>query len=100
MNNKTNLRTLFFSIVLLLTFYVDTQAQDKIIHDAEYYILKAQHGDKWEQQDQEIQKKLADLEKKHGSKPNIVHIMWDDSAVGEIGVPQNQAARGFKTQYE
>ena len=69
----------------------------EIVHDAEYYILKARHGETWAKQDSEIQTKLAALEKKHGRKPNIVHIMWDDTAVGEIGVPQNQAARGFKT---
>lgn len=68
-----------------------------IVHDAEYYILKAQHGETWAKQDNEIAAKLAALEKKHGTKPNIVHIMWDDTAVGEIGVAQNQAARGFKT---
>ncbi|MDX2493647.1 MAG: sulfatase-like hydrolase/transferase [Desulfuromusa sp.] len=69
----------------------------EIIHDAEYYILKAQHGEKWEKQDKDLNAKLEALRKKHGKPPNIVHIMWDDTAVGEIGVPQNQANRGFKT---
>ena len=45
----------------------------------------------------EIEKKLAALKAKHGTTPNIIHIMWDDTAVGEIGVPHNQANRGFKT---
>jgi arylsulfatase len=91
---KTPLIVLIFLIIGCCTQTINAQ---KIIHDAEYYILKAQHGDKWAEQDKEIQKKLADLEKKHGRKPNIVHIMWDDTAVGEIGVPQIQATRGFKT---
>ena len=92
------LKNTFILIIGLMLFSTITlSAQDKIVHDAEYYILKAQHGEEWEKQDKEIQKKLADLEKKHGSKPNIIHIMWDDAAVGEIGVPQNQAARGFTT---
>lgn len=86
---------LFAGVLLLLSTL--THAQDKIVHDAEYYILKAQHGDEWAKQDKEIQKKLTALEKKHGSKPNIIHVMWDDTAVGEIGVPQIQATRGFKT---
>ncbi len=86
-----------FAIGLFFLGLVTIQAQDKIVHDAEYYILKAQHGDEWEKQDKEIQKKLKALEKKHGTKPNIIHIMWDDTAVGEIGVPQIQADRGFKT---
>ncbi|RKZ45613.1 MAG: sulfatase, partial [Gammaproteobacteria bacterium] len=68
-----------------------------IIHDAEYYILKAQHGKTWAEQDQEIDAKLKALREKHGAPPNIVHIMWDDTAVGEIGIPQIQATRGFKT---
>ena len=33
---------------------------------------------------------LADLEKKHGTKPNIIHIMWDDTALGEVGIPEIQ----------
>ncbi len=81
----------------IVLFSVISVHSQEIIHDAEYYILKAQHGDEWKQQDKDIQKKLADLEKKHGRKPNIVHIMWDDTAVGEIGIPQIQATRGFKT---
>ncbi len=68
-----------------------------IIHDAEYYVLKAQHGETWAQQDKEIEAKLVALREKFGRPPNIVHIMWDDTAVGEIGVPQNQVSRGFKT---
>jgi arylsulfatase len=86
-----------FAIGLFLLGLTTVNAQDKVVHDAEYYILKAQYGEKWEKQDQEIQDKLAALEKKHGTKPNIIHIMWDDAAVGEVGVPQIQATRGFKT---
>ncbi len=72
-------------------------AKSDIVHDSEHYILKAQHGDKWAKEDKMIQEKIAALKKKHGRSPNIIHIMWDDTAVGEIGVPQIQAPRGFKT---
>jgi arylsulfatase A-like enzyme len=83
---------------LFLSFFIGTNLNaQEIIHDAEYYILKAQHGDQWKQEDQDIQKKIAELKKKHGRSPNIIHIMWDDTAVGEIGIPQIQAVRGFKT---
>ena len=68
-----------------------------IIHDSEYYILKAQHGDKWAKEDTAIQEKIDALKKKFGRTPNIIHIMWDDTAVGEVGIPQIQATRGFKT---
>jgi arylsulfatase len=88
--------TLSLLIGILLIVSAPIIAQE-IVHDAEYYILKAQHGDEWEKQDKEIQKKLADLEKKHGRKPNIIHIMWDDSPVGELGIKHLQVNRGFET---
>ncbi|MFV2073388.1 MAG: sulfatase-like hydrolase/transferase [Thermoanaerobaculales bacterium] len=69
----------------------------EIIHDAEYYVLEAQYAEKWAQQDEELQAKLKALREKHGTPPNIIHIMWDDTAVGEVGVPQIQKARGWET---
>ncbi len=33
----------------------------EIIHDAEYYVLEAQYAEKWAQQDEELQTKLAAL---------------------------------------
>ena len=91
-------KILHFTIAsCLLAVATTANAKDKIVHDSEYYILKAQHGDTWVKEDKVIQEKLATLKKKHGRSPNIIHIMWDDSAVGEIGVPQNQENRGFKT---
>ena len=68
-----------------------------IIHDAEYYVLEAQHGDKWAAQDNDLDTKLAELRKKHGTSPNIIHLMWDDTGVGEVGIPQIQKMRGWET---
>jgi arylsulfatase len=73
------------------------QGQSDIIHDAEHYILAAQHGERWAQEDAAIAARLAALEAKHGTKPNIIHIMWDDTALGEVGIPEIQAVRGFET---
>ena len=42
-------------------------------------------------------KRLAELEKKFAAKPNIIHIMWDDTALGEVGIPEIQKVRGFET---
>ena len=69
----------------------------EIIHDAEHYILEAQHGEKWATEDKALDKRLAELKKKFGMPPNIIHIMWDDMALGEVGIPEIQAVRGFKT---
>lgn len=82
------------SVVVMLGF---TAAAKEIVHDAEYYVLEAQHGEKWAAQDAELQKKLKALRKKHGTPPKIIHIMWDDTAVGEVGVPHIQKARGWET---
>ncbi len=88
------------SIILLLLAGVASSAiaaKEEIVHDAEYYVLEAQHSEKWAAQDVELKKKLKALREKHGRSPNIIHIMWDDTAVGEVGVPQIQAARGWST---
>ncbi|MDH3992871.1 MAG: sulfatase-like hydrolase/transferase [Gammaproteobacteria bacterium] len=69
----------------------------EIVHDAEQYVLEAQHGEKWAEEDSALDKRLAELKKKHGTPPNIIHIMWDDMALGEVGIPEIQAVRGFST---
>lgn len=86
-----------FVIASCLLAAVTTANAKDIVQDSEYYILKAQHGEKWAKEDVTIQEKIAALKKKHGRSPNIIHIMWDDSAVGEVGIPQIQINRGFKT---
>jgi len=70
----------------------------KIIHDAEHYILEAQHGKKWAAEDKEIDKKLAGIRKKNGGKPpNFVYILLDDLGFGEIGMPNLDVIRGYST---
>ena len=71
----------------------------EIVHDAEFYILRAQYGDKWSVQDAELDAKLKSLRDKYGKPPNIIHIMWDDTAVGEIGIPEIQKVRGWETPH-
>ncbi len=91
------LRRTLTTLALLTALSVAPLMAADIIHDAEYYVLEAQYGEKWAQQDKEIQAKLDALREKHGTPPNIIHIMWDDTAVGEIGVPQIQKTRGWET---
>ncbi len=93
---KHNYTSRIFLLLAVLCWSAVGVAKD-IVHDAEYYVLKAQHGDKWAAEDKELDKKLAALRKKHGRPPNIIHIMWDDTAVGELGIPQIQKNRGFTT---
>ncbi len=70
----------------------------KIIHDAEHYILEAQHGEKWAAEDKELDKKLAELRSQNGGKPpNIVYILVDDVGFGEFGNPILNKVRGYST---
>ena len=85
------------SVSAIAAFMVVAVNAKDIVHDSEYYILKAQHGDKWAKEDKDIQAKIDALKKKHGRAPNIIHIMWDDSPVGELGLPHLQKNRGFET---
>ncbi len=72
-------------------------AENQIVHDAEYYILYEQHRERWAVEDTELDARLAELRQKHGAPPNIVHIMWDDMAFGDAGIPVINALRGFDT---
>ena len=44
----------------------------QIVHDSEYYILKAQNDDEWAADDKAVDKKLAEFrEKNNGKPPNV-----------------------------
>ncbi|MDJ0879455.1 MAG: sulfatase-like hydrolase/transferase [Halieaceae bacterium] len=80
----------------VLAFAGQAAARD-IVHDAEFYVLKSQHGERWAQEDKELSDKLAALEKKHGQPPNIVYLLWDDTAFGAVGFPDLQKNFGYST---
>ncbi len=68
-----------------------------IIHDAEYYILETQNGERWAAEDAELDQKLAELREQHGQPPNIVYLLWDDTAYGAVGFPGLQKNFGYET---
>jgi arylsulfatase len=69
-----------------------------IIHDAEYYIIEAQNGERWRSDDKKIDARLAQLRKENGGKPpNIIYILLDDVGFGEIGMPDLEVIRGYNT---
>ncbi|HSR30289.1 MAG TPA: sulfatase-like hydrolase/transferase [Anaerolineae bacterium] len=85
-------------IIMVAGFNISVAyAANEIVHDAEYYVLDAQLGDKWAKEDKSLDAKLEELRKKYGKPPNIIHIMWDDTPVGEIGIPEIQKVRGWET---
>jgi arylsulfatase len=87
----------FLSLLLLSVGGRPVTAQEAIVHDAEYYILEAQNGKKWAVEDADLDKKLAELRRKFGTPPNIVHFMWDDQPFGAVGIPAMQKIRGYGT---
>jgi arylsulfatase A-like enzyme len=92
--------TSLFGVALAapLLFGVGTTVKaQEIVHDAEYYVLKAQNGERWATEDVGLKAKLAELRKKFGTPPNLIHIMWDDTAFGDVGIPAIQKVRGLDT---
>jgi len=95
-------QTAFSVLVVLATTLASfgiSEAKSPIVHDAEYYVLSAQNGEKWKAEDVALDKKLAELKKKFGTPPNIIHIMWDDTAFGDVGIPAIQKVRGLETPH-
>ncbi len=68
-----------------------------IVHDAEYYVLEAQNGERWAAEDRELNARLAALRQKHGTPPNIVYLLWDDQPFGSAGFPGIQKNLGYET---
>ncbi len=71
--------------------------EGQIVHDAEHYILKAQNGERWATEDNVLDAKLAALRGKYGQPPNIVYLLWDDTAFGAVGFPALQKNFGYET---
>lgn len=92
-----NKNTLKLLIGILLLNISPLLAQNEIIHDAEYYILKSQNGERWTEADKVLQEKLDALKKKHGTRPNIIYLLWDDQQVGAVGNAMLQQQLGFST---
>jgi arylsulfatase len=74
-----------------------TNAQE-IAHDSEYYVLKSQHAEQWAADNKSVDAKLAEFQEKNGGRPpNIINILIDDIGFGDLGIPELNAIRGYKT---
>ena len=92
-------RLFIFTALLALGPSMQAQAQDgPIVRDAEYYILEAQHGERWATEDKAIDTTVAEFrEQNGGNPPNILYILLDDVGFGDMGNPTLNAVRGYKT---
>lgn len=72
--------------------------EESIKHDSEYYILRAEHGEQWAEDDTAVDGLLAQFrEKNSGEPPNIISILIDDVGFGDMGSPLLNAVRGYET---
>ena len=86
------------SLFLLFAFTVPGLMAAEIVHDAEYYIIEAQNKEAWAADDKSVGNKLAAFRENNGGKPpNIIYILIDDIGFGDLGIPELNAIRGYKT---
>ncbi len=77
---------------------VGTAAAKELVHDAEYYVLKKQNGERWAQEDKVLDKTLAEFRENNGGKPpNIFYILIDDIGFGDLGSKTLNMIRGYET---
>jgi arylsulfatase len=85
------------AVIVLVAAPATVLAAD-IVHDSEYYVLQAQNAEKWAADDEVVDQKLAEFRKKNAGKPpNILYILIDDVGFGDLGIPELNAIRGYKT---
>jgi arylsulfatase A-like enzyme len=94
----TKIVLLFLITIICICPDQSIAQKGEVIRDAEYYILQAQNGEKWKEDDKKIDAKLAEIRKNNGGNPpNIIFILLDDLGFGEIGMPDLKIIRGYDT---
>jgi arylsulfatase len=101
-NSPTNIMkpttTITITPILLAALMAASAPAAELIHDADHYVLKAQHAGQWAKDDAAVDAKLAEFKKKNdGKSPNLLYILIDDMGYGDMGIPELNAIRGYQT---
>jgi arylsulfatase len=92
------MKTSRFAAALATMLAMPNAFSADIVHDSEYYVLKSQHAESWAEDDKTVDAKLAEFRRANdGKPPNIFHILIDDMGFGDMGIPELNAIRGYKT---
>lgn len=86
-------------IVIGISFFLSatSQAAGPVIYEAEFARLQNEKRHDWQKEDRSLGKVLVQLQEKHGKRPNIIHVMWDDNSLGEVGIPEMNKVLGVNT---
>ena len=91
-------RIINISALSTLSAFASMSMAKPIVHDAQFNILQAQNGEVWAKTDKVVDKKLAGFKEKNAGKaPNFIYILIDDIGFGDLGIPELNAIRGYKT---
>lgn len=93
---------LYLLVITLTSFLLSAGSIGavELAHDAETYILEAQHAEQWAADDAAVDAKLEAFREKNGGKPpNFLYILIDDMGFGDLGMPELNAIRGYKTPH-
>ncbi len=91
---RTKSAAVHLATALPLVFTASASAQQ---FDAPFIQLQERKAEEWSQQDNRIDQRLADLERRFGKKPNIIYILSDDVGWGELGWQGGGKHRGTPT---
>ena len=86
-----------FLVTISVVFSIPTLFADEIVHDPEFVRMEKEFGAEWAKDDQRVQEKLDQLQKRFGKKPNIVFILADDVGLTELGRYGGGKLRGAPT---
>ena len=86
-----------FLLIAASTITPNFSVAKDIVFEAEFVKLQAQNAQQWAAEDRALKEKLAAMREKYGAPPNIIHIMWDDNSLGEVGIPEMNKVLGFDT---